>query len=264
MNRRRVAGGLLRKKHHAGLLGLLTRIFDIEWWQRRGRGIFFRGTWRANSLTPRAVIGLLNTSSPVIFELGAADGLDTLKFAAACSKPGLRIVAVEPDPRNIKKFEAAVNDPRVHLVKCAVGANDGQEEFHLSSTGYSSSLKKPALQAINKRWAEINFDEDIIVEVKKLDSIRSAVNVDSVDFIWADVQGAEDLLIRGGPNTLRNTHYFYTEHNSCGEPLYAGDSSLSDICKQLGDNWKLLRNYGDDALFENQKFSKNGPVENET
>ena len=92
------------------------------------------------TITLKQIKAMLATDAPVILEIGAADGLDTLKFLETFSHPALRMYCFEPDPRNIAAFKERVRDPRVRLLEAAISDTDGPAFLHQSSTIYSSSL----------------------------------------------------------------------------------------------------------------------------
>ena len=74
--------------------------------------------------------------------------------------------------------------------------------------------------------------------------------IEKIDFIWADVQGAEEDLIKGGLKSLNNiTKYFYTEFSN--EELYKGQPNLSKILKLL-PNFKIVKRYGNNVLLKNK------------
>jgi FkbM family methyltransferase len=206
-----------------------------------------------DSISLRQIRTIIGKPAPVIIEIGAADGLDTLRLLEAFPDPFFRIYCIEPDPRNTASFRQRVRDPRAELFDAAVGATDGTSLLHQSSTIYSSSLKEPNLPVLNATWPEISFPEAIPVRTITLDSFIRDRSLSLVDFIWADVQGAEDLLISGGRESLTNhVRYFYTEYNRV--PYYEAAPCLRTIRKLLGPDWKLIRDYGTDALFKNHRL----------
>ncbi|MCY4315169.1 MAG: FkbM family methyltransferase, partial [Roseovarius sp.] len=71
--------------------------------------------------------------------------------------------------------------------------------------------------------------------------------ISKIDFLWADVQGAEGDLIEGARETLRKNEYFYTEYSN--KELYDGEWSLRKIGKSL-PNHELIRVWRQDALFK--------------
>jgi hypothetical protein len=70
-----------------------------------------------------------------------------------------------------------------------------------------------------------------------------------VDFIWADVQGAESDLIEGASRLLASTRYFYTEYSN--SEWYEGQVTLPGLVQMLPD-FDLLRRYQMDVLFRNR------------
>ncbi len=87
--------------------------------------------------------------------------------------------------------------------------------------------------------------------VKRLDTWAKEHGVTAVDFIWADIQGAEGDLITGGKETLANTRYFYTEYSD--EELYEGQPTLAQLQSML-PTFSIVRRYPMDVLFENLSF----------
>jgi len=69
-----------------------------------------------------------------------------------------------------------------------------------------------------------------------------------VDFIWADVQGAEENLINGAKDTLKNTRYFYTEYSD--EELYRGQINKSRILRMI-PGFSIVKDYGNNILLKN-------------
>lgn len=206
-------------------------------------------------LSASSVMHLVGRLDPVILEVGANDGTDTLRFLEAF--PGATIHCFEPEPRAQAKFTAAVRDPRAKLFPFALGAHDGTVEFHRSNGSpdginsepwdKSGSIRKPKHHLTTHSWCK--FAETIKVPVMRLDTWAVMAGVDRVDFIWADVQGAERDLIEGGRETLARTRLFYTEYNDL--ELYEGQPTLCDIVMLLKPTFALEGLWSDDALFRN-------------
>ena len=202
---------------------------------------------------------LLGKSDPVILEIGAHDGAHTLWFLKLF--PRARLYCFEPDPRPRKRFQDRVNSPCVKLFDVAVSNRDGMIDFHLSgeySSGatrddlpvgsdYSSSIRAP------KQHLDIHplikFPKSIQTPTLRLDTWRAREQVELIDFIWADVQGAEIDLIDGAAETLSQTRYLYTEYNN--RELYEGQLNLPQILKRL-PNFELLHRYENDILLRNK------------
>lgn len=206
--------------------------------------------------------------SPLMVEIGCNDGTDTNKFLKVL--PGARIYCFEPDPRAIARFEKTVNDDRASLIKAAVSDTNGSATFYGSSGqppeaqrtpdashycfleewDLSGSLYKPTGHLAKSPWVQFPEDRQYTVMTMTLDAwLDLHREISQIDFIWADVQGAEGPLIRGGTFALSVTRYFFTEFYDT--PLYEGQVSLSTIQAMLPD-FDLLGTHADDALFKNR------------
>jgi FkbM family methyltransferase len=205
------------------------------------------------NLSVANIKNLINKEAPVILEIGANCGQTTIDFIE--NFPNALIHCFEPDPRAIRKFKATVNSKNVHLHEIAIGNVDGAIIFHQSAGGesidpegwdHSGSIRAPKAHLEMFPW--VRFDTKIEVPVMRLDSWAKINNINNVDFIWADVQGAEEDLILGGIDTLMKTRFFYTEYydNEC----YEGQLRLDQLY-QLLNQYLILKKYDNDVLLEN-------------
>jgi 2-O-methyltransferase len=209
---------------------------------------------------------LIDKENPVIFEIGCADGIDTQEFIDVFGD-NLFIHCFEPDPRNLDvfinggervykpEFTGPVVGKNIALNNKAVGDYDGKCDFYQTNTIYSSSLKKPN-ENLTNNWPSIHLQDVIEIESIKIDTYVSQKNIDLIDFIWADVQGGEDLMIMGGFDTFKNkVRYLYTEYsNSESNSYYEKTLFLKDILELLGDGWEIHTDYGNDILLKNTKI----------
>jgi FkbM family methyltransferase len=204
---------------------------------------------------PLAEFRSLLRSPSTIVEVGAHDGATTNGFRSMF--PRARIIAFEPEPRAIARFKSRPALKDVTLVECAVGNRNGEATFNRSSghaPGHvggdwdaSGSLREPgALRTINP-W--LTFDRKMTVPIVRLDDEMARRGVGTIDLIWADVQGAEADVIRGGLETLKRTRYFYTECTDRGD--YADQIGLHDMCALL-PNFEIAEVFSDDVLFRNK------------
>jgi FkbM family methyltransferase len=196
---------------------------------------------------------LVDRDDPVILEIGANCGQTTAEFMRAM--PRATVFAFEPDPRAIAKHRRNLSHPGVQLFECAIGSRNGTATFHQSSgaedrseyrAGWdqSGSLRKPRSHLTI--WPWVRFDRQIDVPIRTLDAWAAEHRVTAVDFIWADVQGAEGDLVDGAMNVLRSTRYVYTEYSN--DEWYEGQIVLAELRQRLRD-FELIRRYPMDALF---------------
>lgn len=180
-------------------------------------------------------------------ELGSHQGTDTAWLA---DLPEVTIHAFEPDPRNHQ-----ASRPNVTLHRAAITDRDGRGLLILSHRGwgqewtYSSSIKRPKNHL--HRYP-VSFGDAVEVELVALDTVYQQQNLDVIDFIWADIQGAEGEMIRGGRRTLAHTRYLYTEYSD--DELYENQVTLRQILEML-PNFRVLELWPDNVLLENRALA---------
>jgi FkbM family methyltransferase len=198
---------------------------------------------------------LLKKDDPTILEIGSHKGSDTLEFLQEF--PRIKIYSFEPDPRVIPQHRNLVSDPRSQLYELALSDQDGEAVFYQSGVEVgdklkhdaSSSLKKPREHL--KAYPKIPFNNSTTVKTMRLDTWAKKNNITEVDFIWADVQGAEEQLIKGGLETLAKTKYFYTEYSD--RELYEDQINLKTI-QSLIPEFKFICFYASNVLFKNSRY----------
>lgn len=184
----------------------------------------------------------------MFFELGSHRGTDTAWMSAIS---GVTVHAFEPDPRNHQPSRSNVIQHRT-----AISDRDGRAPFTLSLRGWgqewthSSSLKKPANHLARY---PVTFGETIEVETISLDTFSRHECPGLIDFIWADIQGAEREMIRGGRETLARTRFLFTEYSD--DELYEGQATLPQIMAMLPE-FRVVELWPDDVLLENRSISK--------
>jgi len=206
--------------------------------------------------TAKEIRYLVQKRNPVIIEVGANIGQTTVQFLN--EMPEATIYCFEPDPRAIKEFKKNINVSNVHLIESAVGNQTGTITFHQSSGNdeykdwnQSGSIREPKNHV--KIWPKITFQNSLEVPIIRLDDWVKSNDIPVIDFIWADTQGAESDLIKGGGEALGKTRFFYTEYGF--EELYEGQISLDEIDRLL-KNFSISRLFFMDALFENIALKK--------
>ncbi len=125
------------------------------------------------------------------------------------------------------------------------GSPDGKRQ----DWDYSSSLLKPAAHLEHYPWC--TFERKTQVQVVALDRLM----LGAVEFIWMDVQGAEHLVLSGAVETLKRTHYLYTEYSDI--LMYEGQMNLDGLKGMLPD-FEVAGLFGQgpcpNVLFENRRW----------
>jgi len=146
-----------------------------------------------------------------------------------------------------------IQHTNVHLIEAAVGADSGFVMFnqspgaeHIDPSGWdhSGSIRKPKTHL--NVWPWVKFDRQIIVSLIRLDERALDNQINDVDFMWADVQGAESDLLVGAQQVLGRTRFLYTEFSD--EEWYEGQINFATLCDLL-PSFSLLHKFSNDALF---------------
>jgi len=206
-----------------------------------------------------------SSDNPVIFEFETCDGQHTNVMCSILKQmhKKFKYHAFEGDYRIIPRFWEINNNHvnEIVLNNAAIGNKDDIVTFNLSGGSESreghfkqafygsSSIRKP--KKTLEYWPDMTFEESK-VKCYKFDTYYNDVNPGIVDFIWADIQGAEGDLIDGGQEALSKTRYLYTEYSN--DELYEGEIGLDEIVKKLPGSWTVVENYGSDVLLKNNAF----------
>ena len=177
---------------------------------------------------------LLKINNPIIIEIGAHYGEDTLRFLETF--PNAKIHCFEPDDRNINIFNQMVNDDRVVLYQLALSNQNGKARFYKSFTKYESNILPDKYDFIALDEYQNNLlhnsgssslksgypnclSEEYYVQTIRFDDWYNSNSIGSIDFMWIDVQGAEYEVIDGMGSTIQNISYIWMEY---GEDEYDG------------------------------------------
>lgn len=217
-----------------------------------------------HDMRPADMVDRIGKSNPVILECGCHDGRDTEQFLAAfpdcsihCFEPDLRPLLRSDPPGFMCRFGT---DSQVLLLNAAVSDTDGRAIMHRSSGtppgtrwntndwDHSSSLCRPTGHLAMSPWCTFPESKQLEVDTIRLDTwLAMHPQIRSIDLIWADVQGAEAMLIRGADRTLAVTRWFYTEFYD--DPMYENQPNLAELQAMLPE-FDLVAVYGGyNALF---------------
>jgi FkbM family methyltransferase len=220
------------------------------------KSLFTKGVSANNSLSKDYIKSLIKSDKPIILEIGCANGDDTLDFIKVFSDTDFRLYGFEPEPKNIKIIEEKVHSNRFELFKGVMSDTDGELTFNRSRTdnpddlSFSGSIMKPKNHL--KMWDWIYFDQSIVVPSITLDTFCKSKNINIIDFIWCDVQGAEEKLILGGIETFeKKVRYLFTEYSN--DEQYEGQPTLEKILKIL-PSFEIIKNDGADVLLKNKNL----------
>lgn len=204
----------------------------------------------------------LGKSINTIFELGARYCEDTIEIANLYKDS--RIFAFECNPQTLPQCRDVVKgNNRIILIESAVGNYDGTIKFYPINKDKTKTTWEDGNQgassifkASGKYPVEEYVQNEIEVPVKKLSSVMNDCQINYIDVMWMDIQGAELLALKGLEEKLRNVSIIHTEVEFL--EIYHGQPLFSDIQKFLLENgFKLYgftnkHEYAGDAVFINQ------------
>jgi FkbM family methyltransferase len=149
--------------------------------------------------------------NPVILEAGAYDGDYSLQMSELW--PNGIIYAFEPVPLLFLKTKAKTfNRKNVRCFQFALSSQTGTASFYISSDteneiSRSSSLLEPKNHLT--LYPTVKFNKRIDVPTINLDEWAVLNNVDHIDLMWLDMQGAEFNMLKAAPQILKTTKVIF-------------------------------------------------------
>jgi FkbM family methyltransferase len=132
-----------------------------------------------------------------------------------------RIVLVEAIPELAMKLQARYeSDPRISVVSAALSDRSGEAKFEINRSEASSSLLP--IDPRNSDWfgRDLSVENSISVVTLTLPELMDRQQLERVDLLKLDLQGAERLVLSGGAEVLDRVGVIYTE--VFFERLYGG------------------------------------------
>lgn len=178
----------------------------------------------------------------VILELGSRDGIQSIEFSKIF--PKAKIYAFECYPpciemciKNTRKYK------NIKIVKNAVFNKDCNINFY----SFSDNIGTGSIFKINKKSpiSHLIPKKEIKVKATRIDTWAKENNIERIDLLWVDLQGAEYEAFEGMGKYLSNIQAIYTEVEK--KEFYLDQKLMKDISE-------LLNKYG----FYLLKYSKIG------
>lgn len=154
--------------------------------------------------------------NPIIIEAGAFNGLDTKKMATLW--PQGTIHAFEPVPEIFQQLVKETSDySTIRHYPLALSNNTGSAEFFVAkhpkrpqAICQAGSLHRPTGRL---KMSPITYPHSIAVNTITLQDWANLHAVDSVDFMWLDMQGHELPALQASPAFVKKTSLILLEVN---------------------------------------------------
>jgi FkbM family methyltransferase len=209
-------------------------------------------------LSKQAISSLITSDCPIILEIGMYDGEDAREMAN--TMPSATIYGFECDVRSIALYKSFSNPKNIILNEVAIGSVNGLVDLFMSDSDVrrhytdqdnwsaSSSIRKPKTHL--DLFPDVWFKKTVKVSCVTLDKWHvDNLPAQTIDFIWADINGAEYDMVLGGQKTLNEyTKYLYVEFSD--KELYEGQPKKDNILKLL-PNFETIGIYNFRGNFGN-------------
>ena len=212
--------------------------------------VFYRLWSEAQRLDPSALdeaLGALLTTDLVVVDVGARWGAGDRWRAF---RPHVRVVGFDPDEDECHRLAAQEEDDAVSYVPVALGATSGDATLHLTVEPACSSLYPPIEDLIAARpmLTSSRPTGTARVALRTLDDWFATSDLDHIDVVKLDAQGAELAILEGAPKALATVRLLEVEVEF--NELYAGQPLFADVDRFLRAGgfvlWRLkqLVHYG--------------------
>jgi FkbM family methyltransferase len=218
----------------------------------------------------KLVKSLIGEDNQAIVEVGGHYGEDTVILSKEF--PYGHVHCFEPDPRNLKILDRLSDIENVTIYDLAVSdIDDDKVAFYPS---YKSDVPERMFKKYNWIYKDEYLDlkingsgasslkkgykyaqEPIYVKTIRLDTWMSKRNIDVVDFLWVDVQGAEKNVIDGLGKKIQNVKCIWIEY---GETFYEGGLTRKqtiDLITSTG-HFKVVSSVSDSCPKGNLLFAQ--------
>jgi len=178
-------------------------------------------------------MGLRRMGIRTILDIGANAG----QFAREAAQwfPGVTMYSFEPIPRAFAALQA-ISLPQIgefRALHCALGAANEEVEMNETVNDTTSSSLLKTTREFTDWLPKLQKQASTKVRVRRLDDVVSEENLALVPdiLIKMDVQGFEDRVIRGGPNTFAQARACIVE--IILDSYYEGQATFFGLTQQL-------------------------------
>ena len=201
----------------------------------------------------------------VVFDIGSLHALESVEFAKEFKNAKIFTFEAHPDSYEVCLLNTK-NHPSVTVINEAVNDFDGSCKFYPMDKDKTITTWEDGNQGASSLYrANGSFDHiekyvqyEIEVPCTRLDTFCQKNNLDKIDIIWMDLQGAELKALQSLGPLLETVQIIHTELEI--KPMYEGQCLFDDVYNFLLDNgfeheWgntnvEFFSNY----IFRNQRY----------
>jgi FkbM family methyltransferase len=191
-----------------------------------------------------------NKSDLIIFDIGGCNFHDSMYLKM--NFPKAAIYSFEPSQENLKTYQVTAESNGVIVVPVAIGDRDDVTTFYNSPThNGSGSVLKPKVKPGTTEGIiheGLLFDmEGYEVQIVRLDTFCELNNIDRIDYLHIDVQGAEHHVIKG----LGKYRPYFIFAETCEFGTYESGTSLEEFEDELDMmGYGVFAKFRDDTMYK--------------
>lgn len=199
----------------------------------------------------------------VILDIGARDLTESIFLSE--SYPNSKVISFECNPQTLSICrEKSKNHPNIELIDKAVNEYNGTCKFYpinpskTKTTWEDGNPGASSLFVANDNYPfEKYVQDEIEVDCVRIDTILTERNIDKVDIIWMDLQGAELIALKSIGDILKNVSIICTETEMT--PMYKNQALFNDIDNFLKQDFDFVHGnlnatWGTDVFYVNKKL----------
>lgn len=136
-------------------------------------------------------------SGDVVLDVGAHIGYYTVKVAQTVGSHGI-VIAVEPDPRNLKILQKNIVSHQlknVRLVNDALSHSSGYRTF--------KNCANPLFSRLTNKASKQATATSMMVKVNTIDNLCEEMGISRIDWVKIDVEDSASDVLKGGSKTLK-------------------------------------------------------------
>jgi FkbM family methyltransferase len=181
-----------------------------------------------------------------IIDIGAHYGFFSI-FAQNNTDKDSKIIAVEPNKKNFKHLQKNIEDCKISnisMVNYAIGGKSGVSKLYLGQTPNHSIVENYFLLDQNRGYEEI--------EIKTLEELIIEFDLDKIDFLKMDCEGAEYSILENTPDYIYDKIVTISlEFHDLKDSNFTGENIIKvltehgfEIVKYKYDKTLMNLNYG--------------------
>jgi FkbM family methyltransferase len=189
----------------------------------------------------RDAAALVATDSPRAFDIGANEGQTIDALWRAFLHP--RITAFEPSPRTVATLQQT-HGARATIEPIALSDTPGEAQFFvLPQNVYDSLLPTSRFDG--------SGNEAMTVPVDTIDRYCQAHQIETLDVLKVDAQGADLRVLQGASDLLRRRAARVVVAEAMIDRLYEGQATLVELLSYMsGHGYDFLGTYGQTYAYD--------------